>query len=108
MNFNKMKLDKTGKSNIAGDMSELMVTIIIVAVFSVIVISVILIFAPLVQEKAATAQATAETANNSAVAGLWSILATEGLFEILAVSVYILLVVVILISLVIKATKKMN
>ena len=103
-----MKLGKKGETNIAGSMSELMVAIILVAVFSFIVITIILVFAPLVQSKAQEAKTAADTANNTAVSALWGILATENLFEILSVSVYLLIVVVVLISLIIKATKSMK
>lgn len=109
MDFNKLKsMNKKGAVSIAGSMTELMLTVILIGVFSVVVIAIIIAFAPLVQTQAETAKTAAEDANNTVVASLWGILATDNVVEILMVTVYIILVVVVLVSIITKATKNMK
>jgi len=105
MNFNKMKLGKKGSSNVTGALSDLMVAVILVAVMGIIVITIITIFAPLIQTKSAAAQTAATTANNTASAALWGILATDGIVEVLAVASFVLVVIFVFIGIIKNASK---
>lgn len=100
-----MKLNKAGKSNVIGAMTDLTSAVIIIAIMSFVVILFIVAFAPMVQTQAESAQTDATSRNATAVASLWGIFATDGVFEILAVAVYILIVVIVMISLLRNASK---
>lgn len=102
------KMGKRGATGIASSMTELMLTVILIGVFSVVVIAIIIAFAPLVQSQAETASTAATDANNTVVASLWNILAEDNVVEILMVTVYIILVVVVLVGIITKATKSIK
>lgn len=105
MNFNKLKpLNKKGAFNIAGGMTELMLAVILIGVFSVVVIAIILAFAPMIQTQAEAAQ----NESSGVVSTLWGVLATDNVVEILMVSTYIILVIVVLVSIITKATKNIG
>lgn len=105
MDFTKLKkLDKRGSMNIAGDMTQLLMAIILIGIFSVIVIAIILAFAPLIQDQAADA------ANNSSgvVKTLWEVVSSDNVVEILFITAYIVIVISVLIAIVNNAVKRIK
>ena len=109
MNFKRLKsMKKSGKVSVASGMTDLMLAVILIGVFSVVVIAIILAFAPLLAAQALTAKTAATEANKTVVAALWGIIATDNVVEILFVTVYIIIVIAVLIGIITNATKSMK